>query len=1256
MKKNKKESALLALSAAFLLSLIPLHAEEGTAKTLFDKALAEEQNESWYTASQFYMEALQKNPVYADAWFHLARCSYELGEFDLALTRLDEAEKLSKGDNAIQNLRGMTFIAMGRFSDARAIFQGILKRTPNDIDARFGLAELDLFDGKISGAEKQYTEALKRQAENRKALLSLALVSARLGKTDNARRYINQALSLYSDESEVHYLAAVIHCMQGDIKKAEHYCRVAVEVDGNNEKAYELLAKIRYEQGQFGDVIDFCDFIIGRDRSNAIAWYLKGAALAAQKKNEEAIEIWNAGLGINPIDEVMRAALELEVNRMIPLEDARRGEWAQYHIQNAREYTRRYDSMGTTYEYQRALKIQPSNSEARMNFASMLEMNGLHENYLDQLLFIRENREEADNEKSAEKTAMNDTIEAFESLLQDSLAKKWGVQTFYLDKTRWNLGLYYIPSDVNQIHVQNNRIAAEFASEMFSGISASAVSISVQEIKGFGDAYQKARTQGMDYFVILGVDEGSRDITLEYSVYSARTGTKIKENSLYNTGNYRYSSVFRRFRDEVLSLLTVRANIIDRDGKILLADIGRSENIRNGAVFDIVRKNAISTASSGAGVTYRESDVLGTFTVTLAGEEVSEGVLEYKGFYDRINRGDELVLISLPQSEEELGGADGEKALLQLETVFARVESIWRPVGTEESFEIVRRRLFKTVGEESEREEVCRAFAEMYRAAPGLFPAEVHEADYMDRMRKTYPIHPELFDRLFADWATLQKFQKTRGVLQYMAIVIKRLYQLDTGDLMIMPGSLPLSDGDVEQKSVQYLQRTGWPSVIQSEIDGPASIAGRLDTERPNFGCEKYAERTARTIFVGSAPGAEAIQQNAARGLDQKRILLGSAMPGHQLGVYEDVLDVLRDKSRYLNNERTRFYYDTRPNLRREMEERRAHIDQSKAEDCVRAAVAKACGQGTLFSGVHVFTPQQDIDDNISRGPRLVVMRPDFSIAYSRSNEERSKEAAGAYLANRGTQPRIHQNRLVFLFPDQNNVNRLMESARTFLAWKDIVESVERGNLILDVAQLENARTSVRRAENAVEQSARETYRFALIPQSTDGRTVDYIVERIHTQSGSIASSVEEYLKESDLLVKTWSVVFLKKILETYYFKGETAAVPVRKVWEDTCSYLYLPRLLNEDVFVRALVDGVQDKSFGFASGKDADAYSGFAYGESILFPQIDGEMVVISKAEAERLHAKREVAEKCRVGRGGIEYEKVDGQNGNNDSPYQEI
>ena len=658
MKKSSLVFLVLFIGSVF----VPAFSQEQTASGLFDRGLSAESAEKWYEASQFYMEAIQKNPVYSDAWYHLAMCSYQLGEFDLVLTQLDEAEKYSRDANEIANLRGMTYIAMGDFSKARELFTQILLRMPKDVNARFGLAELDLFDGKITGAEKQYTEALKRQGENRKALLSMALVSAHLGKKDNARRCINQALQLYSDESEVHYLAAIIESMQGEVKKAEKHCRIAVEVDGNNERAYELLAKLRYVQGDFSDVIDFCDFIIGRDRDNSIAWYLKGTALLAQNKPEEAINIWSAGLNINPQDEIMRAALEVLVAKTVPLEDSRRKEWAKFHVMNAREYSRRYDSLGITYEYQRALKLDPTDSEARMNFAGMLELNGLHENYLDQLVFVQQNRETSESENRAFQTAMSDTIEAYENLLQDSLAKKWNVQPFFLEKNRWSLGIYYLPSSVDQFHVENNRIAADFACDMFASPVTSAVSTQVASVSGFGDAYQRARSGKKDYFIILSMDEGSRDITLEYTMYSARTGSKVKENSLYSTGNNKNSTVFRSFRSEILGCLPVRANIINRDGKIILADIGRSENICDGAVFDIVRKNSIETASSGSGVTYKDSDVLGSFTVTTAGEEVSEGLLEYRGFYDRINTGDELVLISIPERAEDVAaGSEGSE-------------------------------------------------------------------------------------------------------------------------------------------------------------------------------------------------------------------------------------------------------------------------------------------------------------------------------------------------------------------------------------------------------------------------------------------------------------------------------------------------------------------------------------------------------------------------------------------------------------------
>ena len=48
---------------------------------------------------------------------------------------------------------------------------------------------------------------------------------------------------------------------------------------------------------------------------------------------------------------------------------------------------------------------------------------------------------------------------------------------------------------------------------------------------------------------------------------------------------------------------------------------------------------------------------------------------------------------------------------------------------------------------------------------------------YERRIQAAYPIHPEIFDRLYGDWSTLVKFQRTRGVLRLMAAVIHSLWE-----------------------------------------------------------------------------------------------------------------------------------------------------------------------------------------------------------------------------------------------------------------------------------------------------------------------------------------------------------------------------------------------------------------------------------------------------------------------------------------------
>ena len=128
--------------------------------------------------------------------------------------------------------------------------------------------------------------------------------------------------------------------------------------------------------------------------------------------------------------------------------------------------------------------------------------------------------------------------------------------------------------------------------------------------------------------------------------------------------------------------------------------------------------------------------------------------------------------------DAEVGGIRGRDALARLRNVIGRVDSPWRPASVQESFEIVRRRLFEQLdGAEAykQRDLTARAFAELYNVQSVEFPSECRTADYERDIQTAYPIHPEIFNRLYEDWSALPHFQRTRGVLRLMAAVIHSL-------------------------------------------------------------------------------------------------------------------------------------------------------------------------------------------------------------------------------------------------------------------------------------------------------------------------------------------------------------------------------------------------------------------------------------------------------------------------------------------------
>lgn len=657
-----------AVQLFFLLAGILLFAGEGNSAALkhFDKGLSYQNRENWYEAAEEFQQAVQANNSFGEAWYHLARVTYEVNDFNLCLTYLESAEKFCKNRTDILNLRGMCYISLRRLDDAKVIFQNIIKEYPNNVDARFGLAEIELYSGGFDGAENFYLDALKRQGTNRKALLSLALLCAETGKNDMAQKYILQALKYHSADAEVHYLAGFLEAKKGNLREAERRARAAVQIKNNYTNAYILLASILYAQKNYDEVIDICDYLINTNRNTIKAWFLKGYSQYKKNLPDDAFDTWSQALSIDETDEILRSALEMTVTSNMPLEDERRSELALWHIKKAREYTKLFQGEEARYEYQRALKLDPSNYSARSEFAELIRKIGLNELYLNQLNFINDNSK-IDVSGLTEQERYNyiktkDTIEAYNSLMKYSLNNKWNVEPFYLDKTRWNMGIYFTKSPVQLNHVDSEDIAAFMAQESFSGAAVTSVSVQKTPVSGYGEAFRMARNSKQDYFVLMKFEESEREVSLDAVIYNGRNGTETSKFSLFRTGNDRFASVLRSFRRNVLNILPARGKIIARSGNDILVDMGKSEGITKGTVLDVVKAGNVRTVDKGPGVTFDEKYSLGQILIEQVGEEISQGTLTQKSFYDRVNLNDELLVKSIPASAEAGGIADTNPA------------------------------------------------------------------------------------------------------------------------------------------------------------------------------------------------------------------------------------------------------------------------------------------------------------------------------------------------------------------------------------------------------------------------------------------------------------------------------------------------------------------------------------------------------------------------------------------------------------------
>jgi len=578
-----------------------------------------------------------------------------------------------------------------------------------------------------------------------------------------------------------------------------------------------------------------------------------------------------------------------------------------------------------------------------------------------------------------------------------------------------------------------------------------------------------------------------------------------------------------------------------------------------------------------------------------------------------------LLVASLPASQIEVGGEGGQEALTRLKQTFSRVAYSWRPANQEESYEIVRRRLFKEIPGDKfhHRDNTLKQFARLYRENSNDFPHGCADEDYRRKLEKAYPIHPELFDQLYTSWGSLEKFQRTRGVLRLMAQVIHELWMGNDPSVMIMPGSIAISSARVEPELLHYLDPS-WQSIIAGDVDGVTSTPYRIDQSAPNLNRYSATRRVGRAIFLGTAPTHG--QEN--KGLDDKQINLGVVQPGERPAIFGDALRRLANQARFMHSDLGRYWYSMSASLNRLAADRAAQLEEALVLmeiDKALTGYINGLGDRGHFDAVQVAPANSSEVPDEPGGVRAVVL----GVNHPHNGRDGSEALAEAkdVLMHRGNTPRIYRNMLVFLAAEQRQLEHLKSAMRSALAWAEIVRETDRLNLTHSDSAL--AKSKLAEANETLKTRLREAWCYVLYPvQESAQADLEWATAKVPPQDGFLARASRKLVSDEGLLPEL-GPARLDRELQKYIWNGKDH-LHLKDLWEYLNRYIYLPRVRNREVLAKTVssaVSGMLPGPFAYAERWDEgkQTYAGLVIsGAGNVQVVIDSESVIIKPDVAE--------------------------------------
>ncbi len=240
--------------------------------------------------------------------------------------------------------------------------------------------------------------------------------------------------------------------------------------------------------------------------------------------------------------------------------------------------------------------------------------------------------------------------------------------------------------------------------------------------------------------------------------------------------------------------------------------------------------------------------------------------------------------------------------------------------------------------------------------------------------------------------------------------------------------------------------------------------------------------------------------------------------------------------------------------------------------------------------------------------------------------------AASEILDKRGNSPRTYRNMLLFVAADAEQVPPLEQDVRHSLAWRSIVEDADALNL--DTHQKNEARRGQERTEDLVGTRLNDAYCWLLVPTQERTNPMTWEAIRISGSQDNPVVKAWKRVRSDQLVIAKWSPTLLKMELDRWLWQ-DAQHVGLKRVWAVLTTYLYVPRLRDEDVLLESVREGIRSRDFfGFAASVGLDRrYQGLQFGAAGGSIYLDDKsMLVKPEVAAKQMQADAEAAATART------------------------